>query len=296
MKRDVYSMIEEKVLDQLNNGIIPWRKYFHCADIREAFSFSHQTQRIYSPLNQMLLSLPGEYWTFEQAKKARHLVKKGSKAEQVVFWSTVSFKEKKNDIGEIIREEKRVPIMKGYNVFHETNIEGLHKEVVDTLETQSSKFIQAIDIVKQYLENNPDVSITEYDITPHLNCNSRHIYIPSKSQFDSEQQYYHTLFHEMGHSTKYALKRPLSKDDDDYAREELVAELCSAYLCGYCGIAEEDVIENAESYCARYVKMLSGNIRELVWAAPRAEQAARYIMFNEIERQDEPTQSESGEN
>jgi len=62
---------------------------------------------------------------------------------------------------------------------------------------------------------------------------------PKRELFNSVEEYYATLFHEQTHSTGHEsrLRRESVKDaapfgSPTYAREELVAEMGAAFLCG----------------------------------------------------------------
>lgn len=274
---DIYQMIEDKVVSQLENGIIPWRRCYHVSGGDTCRS--HQTGEEYSLLNQMILEEPGEYWTFEQAKKEGYHIKKGAKASKVVFWKVWSKLDEKS-------EEERydhIPILKYYNVFHESDVEGLPPKALNTFKNENIEPIEAAEqIIKTYLDNNPDIRMETADVTPCFVPSQKIIKIPERSQFDSMEDYYSTAFHEMTHSTKFALNRPLSHNDDDRAKEELVAEIGAAFLCGHAGINAEQVIKNNQSYCACWLTRLRGNIKWLVWASSRADAAYKYIVNNEL--------------
>lgn len=80
---DVYSMVTERIIKQLEQGYIPWRKpWANCLD----GTFNRITRKPYSLLNQLLLTNEGEYATFKQWSTIGGKVKKGEKAEMIVFW------------------------------------------------------------------------------------------------------------------------------------------------------------------------------------------------------------------
>ena len=80
---DVYSMVTERIINQLEKGEIPWKKpWAKCLD----GTFNRVTRRPYSLLNKLLLLHGGEYATFKQWEQVGGRVKKGEKAEIVVFW------------------------------------------------------------------------------------------------------------------------------------------------------------------------------------------------------------------
>lgn len=57
---DVYSMVTERIIEQLEKGHIPWKKpWANCLE----GTFNRVSRKPYSVLNQMLLSHAGEYAT-----------------------------------------------------------------------------------------------------------------------------------------------------------------------------------------------------------------------------------------
>lgn len=75
----------------------------------------------------------------------------------------------------------------------------------------------------------------------YFSLSKNEIVVPEKSQFKTGESFYGTLFHEMTHSTgiKGVLDRirPTSMGSDEYAREELVAELGAALVAQRYGMS-----------------------------------------------------------
>ena len=284
--QQIYEMIEKEIVSQLENGIIPWKRCYHLRGV--GCAISHQTKEPYSFLNQFLLSQPGEYWTFNQATNAGLKVRKGAKARKIFFWKTFDVEKdvKREWHGGLLIESvsyKKVPMLKWYNVFHEKDIEGLPDKPLDAVDVEKNKasILGADSIIDNYLEANRDITFVESDTTPCFSPFTNTIHVPKKCQFDSLEEYYSTAFHEMTHSTAKKLGRnleSLSMCDPNYAREELVAEIGAAYLCGACGISEESVIKNGASYCSHWLGILKNNVKDLVWASSRAESATKFIL------------------
>ena len=102
----------------MEQGIIPWQKPWVAA----GKAVSYATDKPYSLLNQMLLGQPGEYATFKQVQQAGGCVRKGEKAHMVVFWKFLRVRDEET------QEEKEVPFLRYYHVFHLSQCEGLsHK-------------------------------------------------------------------------------------------------------------------------------------------------------------------------
>ena len=78
--------------------------------------------------------------------------------------------------------------------------------------------------------------------------------MPSRTAFESQAEYYSTLFHELTHSTGHAKRlaregfdTPQKFGSESYSREELIAEMGSAMLCGVAGI-EQSTLANSAAY------------------------------------------------
>ena len=82
---DIYKEVTDRIIAQMDNGIIPWRKPW----IASNQAVSHVTGKAYSLLNQMMLGRAGEYVTFKQSQQEGGKVRKGEKASMVVFWKWV---------------------------------------------------------------------------------------------------------------------------------------------------------------------------------------------------------------
>ena len=105
------------------------------------------------------------------------------------------------------------------------------------------------------------------------------------SQYQDAEEYYSTTFHELTHSTipPYRCDRKAENDhaffgNEDYSREELVAELGSAMICNALNLDCEKAFKNSVAYIQGWLKALHNDNKMIVWAASRAEKAAKYIM------------------
>ena len=108
---NVYEMVTERIIKQLEQGTIPWQKPW--TGVRSG-TFNRVSKKPYSLINQAILEKPGEYASFHQWKNLGGHIKKGAKSEIIVFWKIIDVEEK-NDKGEI--EKKKLPLLRYYNVF-----------------------------------------------------------------------------------------------------------------------------------------------------------------------------------
>lgn len=93
-----------------------------------------------------------------------------------------------------------------------------------------------------------------------------------------------TLFHELTHATGHAnrLNRKGIAEFDkfgsaQYAREELIAEMGAAFLCGHCGI-EQATLDNSAAYIASWIRTLRGDPMLAVTAAAQAQKASDWVL------------------
>lgn len=108
--------------------------------------------------------------------------------------------------------------------------------------------------------------------------------MPEANRFEHRPEYYSTLFHELAHSTGHAsrlarkeITEPNGFGSTPYGKEELVAEMAAAYICGAAGI-ERETIDNSAAYLAGWIETLKGNVKLAVQAASAAQKAADFIL------------------
>lgn len=69
----------------------------------------------------------------------------------------------------------------------------------------------------------------------------------------------------------------------EYSREELIAEMDAAMLCGRVGIFDP-VEDNSAAYIAGWLKRLKGDNKLVVTAAAQAQRAADWIIGDRWEQ------------
>lgn len=108
--------------------------------------------------------------------------------------------------------------------------------------------------------------------------------IPEPGRFASNSEYYSTLFHELSHST--GIKKRLDRGVDtklrpfgspDYGKEELIAEMSAAFLCGHASISPT-VINNQASYISGWLGRLKQDSKLIIHAAGAAQRSADWIL------------------
>jgi antirestriction protein ArdC len=106
------------------------------------------------------------------------------------------------------------------------------------------------------------------------------VQLPEPSAFKSTHAYAatkaHVLAHWTGHPKRLAREFGRRFGDAAYAMEELVAELCAAFVCADLRIATEPRDDHAP-YLAEWLRVLRGDSRAIFTAATHAQRAADYL-------------------
>lgn len=289
-KINVYEMVTNRIVEMMNNGIIPWQRPWRGAkgESAEDLAISYTTRRAYSLLNQWLLGEPGEYLTFNQIKSLGGCIKKGAKSRYVVFYTQVQFTKRNEETGE--DELQSYPLLKYYNVFHLNQTTGIESkikagEVVEApeMDVNADAIIAAYLARESGLKFHNDKPSNRAYYSPVEDC----VVVPMASQYDNIAEYYSTTFHELTHSTmkenrcnRVTENKGAFFGNADYSREELVAEMGSAMLCSITGVENKKSFRNSVAYIQGWIKALRNDPKMIVWAAGRAEKAAQYIFGN----------------
>lgn len=271
---DIYTMITDRMIEQMEEGIIPWKKPW----VSTSGAISHTTGKPYSLLNQMLLGKAGEYLTYKQCQKEGGKVKSGEKSQIIVFWKWMTVEDEET------KEEKEVPYLRYYNVFHINQCEGLAVKFSAKLPQQDIKPDEEAErIIAAYCEN-AGVSLVqeESDKAFYLPMLDQ-ITLPLRKQFTDIAEYYGTVFHELIHSTGHTsrLNRLTNTAfflNEEYSKEELIAEIGAAAIINHIGLETKNSFRNATAYIQNWLKALRNDKRFIVSAAGKAEKAAQLIL------------------
>lgn len=241
------------------------------------------SKRPYHGVNLLLLSLApfSDYrWlTLRQANELGGRVRRGERASIAVFWKHIDVTDEDDD-----KECRRrcIPLLRHYSIFNVQQCENLnlpvledwHEELTLRIE-RAEKVIQQMPEAPRIVEGGPIACyIPREDV----------VRIPKIQDFEAAEAYYGTMFHELGHATGHEkrLNRPgvtnqVVFGSCDYSREELVAELTSAFVCAEVGI-DNSVVENAASYIHGWLTTLESDARAVVTASGQAQRATDFIL------------------
>jgi antirestriction protein ArdC len=296
-KRTPYDIVTDRIIRALEAGVVPWRKPWRG---RSHLPCNAISKRPYHGINLLLLSLTPytdhRWLTLRQANELGGRVRQGEHASIAVFWKRLEV-EKEDDRQK--PQKVAIPLLRYYQVFNAEQCQGLDLPVLmDDWNVELKARIESAEQVIQQMPNAPKIveggSMACYLPPQDL------VRIPKIQDFESPEAYYSTLFHELGHSTGHEtrLNRPgvtgkVVFGSCDYSREELIAELTSAFVCAEVGI-DNSIMDNAASYIHGWLHALEGDPRAVIAASGQAQRAANYIQGKMVsEEPSEPAFQES---
>lgn len=286
-KPNIYEEITEKIIAALEDGVIPWARPWNASQhgaFRNAI-----TNRPYRGLNIMLLNLVAmlkgfvdpRWLTFRNAEKLGGNIRKGEKGVQVIFWKFLPVQSRKED-GEMDpdtdvndnKERKVIPFARAYTVFNVEQCEGLDlpdldpddREILETNELAEK--ILALPVMKHGGGRACYTPITD------------RVFMPNKATFENLDFYYATAYHEIVHWTGHPdrLARTFGQrfGDQNYAFEELVAEIGAAFLGAHTAIPFADM--RHPEYINSWLQILQADSKAIFTAAAKAQNAADFVL------------------
>ena len=274
MNSKSYDRITERIVSLLAQGTVPWHKPW---SIKTGMPRNLISQKPYRGINVFLLlamNYESPHWlTLRQANLLSGQIKPGEKSCPVVFWKPMKVKDKETSV------EKKIPFLRLYHVFNVAQCTGL-KNIPPA---DDSAFVQTMpaEIVAQM----PQPPAIKHGMAAACYSPVRDtVDMPDRERFDAEDNYHATLFHELVHATGHEkrLKRAGIVErngfgSDPYGKEELIAEMGSAFLCGYAGIVDR-TINSSAAYLEGWLKQLQQDRTLIVHAAAQAQKATDFIL------------------
>ena len=278
MKNEAYERITDRITALLEQGTVPWHKPWKA---KTGWPRNFISQKPYRGINVFLLlnmHYESPFWlTFLQASELGVTIRKGEKACPVVFWKSMKIEDKESG------EEKKIPLLRIYHVFNANQCDGMKDAppVTDTMVT-----VKPAEIVAGM----PHPPVIKHGMncafySPHDDC----VGMPVKDRFENEDSYYATLFHELTHSTGHESRLHRASfnghfgfGSESYSKEELIAEMGAAFLCGQADIVER-TIDNSASYIQGWLEKLRSDKTLIVQAAAAAQKATDFILNRKFE-------------
>ena len=307
-----YQLITTKIIQMLEGGVVPWRKPW--LDTGRPKNLT--SGKPYRGINTFMLSMSGaasgyssSYWlTYNQATERGGHVKKGEKSTPVVFWKLLDRRPRAGDDDDSSdgddtapaatngEKARKFPVLKHFYVFNVEQCAGIEYPKPQVAENPFTP-IEACEQIVQQMPRPPSLQHGEsraYYSPPRDLVN-----MPRPELFNSTEEYYATLFHELAHATGHPtrLNRESIKDaapfgTATYAKEELIAEMTATFLCSEARI-DQVTLPNAAAYIHGWMGKLRSDPKLIVLSAAAAQKAADFILGGGRELSNEALQAEA---
>jgi len=284
----IYESITNRILKQLENGVIPWRKTWSTG-----LPKSLTTGKEYRGVNLLVLGCAqytSRYWiTYREALRLGGYVRKGEHATPVIYWKWRTPAELER-LQQKTGKDNLAPCVPFTSVvFNLEQVDGVERPN-DDLPLDRSARIALADSMLEVMPDKPEIVHTVTSQPAYCPATDR-ITLPHLSQFESADAYYGTLYHELIHAT--GAPRRLNRFQDaqrdepeKYSMEELVAEFGAAFLCGFAGLQNPAREAQEASYIEGWARVLKKDNRLIVHAASAAQRAADYIRGKTFAREE----------
>lgn len=273
--------ILDTIIAELDKGVAPWRQPW-ANGARPGFPL-RSTGEAFSGMNAILLSMlqatrgfGSAYWlTFNQAKDLGGNVRKGEKASPAILYKTRTIEGEAEDGG----DDRVLRFLKTYSVFNADQIDGLPELFTPSPTVETDEPLA--DDITAIMANFPVPVTHRGNMACYMLAEDR-IRMPPRASFLNDECYVATLLHEFGHATgaKHRLDRfAVHETREDYAREELVAELTSHLTSLHLGInPSQSVFKDHIAYLGYWANLLKDRPNELLKAAGKAQLACDMIL------------------
>ncbi len=262
----VYDIVLEQITNKLKSGVVPWHQTWKAG----MMPMNYISAKPYRGINLLLLAgnpyTSPYYLSFKQLSEKGGSIKAGESGHPVLFFKPVSDR----DDG-----EPSYLVMRYYRVW---NIQQTTLHVEEGHPTESRPGCMDI------MASMPDKPAITHGLgNPCYIPMEDRILIPPHQEFESGEEYYAALYHELVHSTGHEKRLMRFRKDamalfgsESYSEEELVAEIGASFLCGMAGILPT-TLENNAAYIHNWLQKLSSDKRIFIRAASAAQKAVDYI-------------------
>jgi antirestriction protein ArdC len=302
-KKDMFQEITDRIISLIEtNGHLPWSRPW---DLMGEMPRNLKSKKAYRGYNTWMLLFEQQkkayktgWWvTYNQAQEMGGNVRKGEKSTMISFYQWVP---KKDATGQETKDKR--PFMKCFWVFNVDQCENLEDRVpVPT--TRENGTIDHCEKIGAAMQR--PIEIKHGGDKAYYRPSEDYIQLPERNQFHDVTDYYLTRFHEMVHSTghKERLDRATLVDmvafgDQNYSKEELVAELGASFLCAFTGITSAENEKNSAGYLKGWASKLKEDKKLFTSAASAAQKALDYILGKDAEGLDgevEETETDTAE-
>jgi len=281
MTPDIYQVIADRFIVQLEQGTVPWQRPWINAQ-------NLVSQKPYHGANVLTLACEqreSPWWlTYRQASELGGNVRKGEKSTPIIYWQML---EKTDDTGvALVNGNGRpdvIPFVRWSNVFNIEQTQNIKEPELskDSIEQTALEKAQSI------LDNANCCEIR------HNSQSDRAVYIPlqdaieipSIKRFPNKSDFFHTVFHELIHSSgkstrlnREGITEKIDQGSEKYAKEELIAELGASFLSNEAGTLGDVQFKNSASYLKSWIQKLKDDPKMIIAACSAAQKACKYVL------------------
>ena len=285
-RSNIYDEITTKIIAELEAGRLPWVQPWGSNTVSAPLAMPRNaaTDRGYSGINVLILwgavvqhGFATQGWlTFRQALGLGGNVRKGEHGTTVVYADRFIPDDERRRAQDNGDDPAAIPFLKRFTVFNIAQCEGLP----DGLSAPPPPIPEGLivpEVEALIRASGADLRLggdkAFYAPGPDF------IQIPRPEAYFEPINWHRTALHELGHWSGHPgrLARDLSGGfgSKAYSREELVAEMTSAFCCANLGIAP--TVRHAD-YIGAWLDVLREDNRAIVRAASAASKAADYLL------------------
>lgn len=279
--KDLYEEITAQILTAIEGGRESWAALWDNS-LRLGIPYNHSTGKAYAGINILTLwniaarkGYEVNAWmTYKQAQEQGGQVRKGEKSAIGMFYKPIEDKEQSTESDEENANGRRRMMAKAFYLFNVAQIDGLE----GLPEPKAPTFSPIADAEAIITASGAEIRHggTRAFYSPSMDF----VQMPSLDRFQSAENYYATILHELahwtGHKSRLAREYGQRFGDRAYAFEELIAELSTAFLCARLGLVEA-TLEGHADYIGEWSKILGNDKRAVMTAASQAERTADYL-------------------
>ena len=303
-RSDLHQTITNKIVVMLEDAQLSGASFPWC---RPGVTLSRPTNALtkkrYNGINILTLWCEGHernfksglFATYKQWQELGAQVRKGEKSSPIVFYKSyeVENQEPKSNEDDATRT---IRMARGYHIFNADQVENFVLP-----ETPTVDLTTRLAHVEAFVAN-CKVPVSYGGVSAYYRPSEDRIQMPDRVLFENSststatEGLYGVLLHELGHAagSEKRLKRDFSQKfgDERWAVEELVAELCSAMLCGDLAITPQPRMDHAH-YIGSWLKVLKGDKGAIFTAAAKASQSTEFWHQQQPPQQSNVTESQS---
>ncbi|HKR03959.1 MAG TPA: ArdC-like ssDNA-binding domain-containing protein [Bacteroidia bacterium] len=272
-KNDVYQIVTNKVIEQLEKGCVPWKRPWTAAGLPQNLI----TRKPYRGINVMLLAQCGYsqnlFLTFKQAKELGASIKKGEKAQIVIYWKRI--------VKEGPEEGATESILRYYKVYNISQCNGIPESKLPPPELQNEPILDCEQII---IEMPKRPAIQQVEDTAYYHPIHDYVNMPPMKNLLHSEAYCSTLFRQLIHSTGHTsrinrkeLMQMKPFNSEMFTLEELIAEMGASFLNSLTGIEQKEFQQDT-SYIQGWLSKLKNDKRLIVTAGGLAQKAVDFIL------------------